>query len=155
MEVEYINPFIVGAVEVFEKIANTDLKKSGVQVKKNTQPSNDIVIVFGVIGYVEGQVVYSFKRHTAERIVSFMMPESTPDKINMYFESALGSLSNMITGRATVLLAGKENIIHITPPIIVIDNNIEVKYLELLTVSATFTSRLGSLEINVALKRKQ
>ncbi len=155
MEVEFINPFIVGAVEVFEKIANIELKKSNVEIKKSSAPTNEIVIVFGVVGYVEGQVVYSFKRHTAERVVNFMMPDSPQDKINMYFESALGSISNMITGRATVLLAGKENVITITPPLIVIEKNIEVNYVDMLTVSASFSSRLGTLEINVALKKKE
>lgn len=153
MEVEYINPFIIGAIEIFEKIAEIGLKKTGVQITKNTQPTNEICIVFGVNGYLNGQVVYSFKQHTAQRVVSCMMPDSKVEKQTEYFESALSSLANMITGRATILLAGKEHIIHITPPIIDINRTSNVQYIEIPTISAEFSSRFGTLQINVALKK--
>lgn len=153
MEVEYINPFIIGAIEIFEKIAMIELKKSGVKITKSTQPSNEIGIIFGIKGYLKGQVVYSFKDHTAQRIVSCMMPNSTAEKQVEYFESALSALANMITGRATILLAGKEHIIYITPPLINLNQSHlqEIKYLDVPTISADFTSRFGTLEINVAL----
>ena len=113
MEVEYINPFIISAVDIFEKVAQIELKKSDIKLTKGTQPSNEICIIFSVLGYLKGQIVYSFKQHTAQRVVSCMMPDSKPEKQTEYFESALSSLANMITGRATILLSGKNNIIQI------------------------------------------
>ena len=85
MEVEYINPFIIGAIEIFEKIAQIDLKKSGVKVTKNTQPTNEICIIFGVKGYLKGQVVYSFKEHTAQRVVSCMKLDVYCKNIKFYY----------------------------------------------------------------------
>ncbi len=156
MEVEYINPFIIGAIEIYEKVAKIELKIQEVTVIKTTKPSNEISIIFSVFGYLSGQVIYSFKEHTAERIVSCMMPNSSPEKQREYFESALSSLANMITGRATILLAGMENIIHITPPVInAHDKNTNMQYMNSLTISCVFASRFGSLEINVALKPSQ
>lgn len=151
MEVEYINPFIISAIDIFEKVAQIELKKSEVKVIKSTQPSNEICIIFGVLGYLKGQVVYSFKNHTAQRIVSCMMPDSKPEKQVEYFESALASLANMITGRATILLAGKEHIIRITPPIIDVNHSKKTEYLNTPTICANFSSRFGTLEINVAI----
>ena len=152
MEVEYINPFIISAIEIFEKIAEIDLKKNSVTVTKGTKHSNEICIIFGVTGYLTGQIVYSFKQHTAQRIVNCMMPDSKPEKQSEYFESALSSLANMITGRATILLAGKAHVIQITPPIININDEKNIQYTEFPTISANFSSRFGTLEINVALK---
>ncbi len=152
MEVEYINPFIISAIDIFDKVAQIELKKSEVGLTKGTQPLNEICIIFGIVGYLNGQVVYSFKQHTAQRVVSCMMPDSNPEKQAEYFESALSSLANMITGRATILLAGKKNIIQITPPIININNNKNTEYVNFPTIRANFTSRFGTLEINVALK---
>ncbi len=153
MEVEYLNPFIISAIDIFEKVAQIELKKSEVKLTKGTQPTNEICIIFGVVGYLNGQIVYSFKHHTAQRVVSCMMPDSDAKKQEEYFESALGSLANMITGRATILLAGKERVIQITPPVININNNKKAQYLNFPTVCANFSSRFGTLEINVALKR--
>ena len=155
MLVEYINPFIIGAVEVFEQIASIELKKSGIALKDNSVPSNEIAIIIGVTGYLEGQVVYSFKTHTAERIVQSMMPNSPPEKQKEYLVSAISSLANMITGRATILLAGKSEIIHITPPSVIMGDRLGIKFLDIKTLSATFSSRFGTMEINVALQQSK
>lgn len=155
MQVEYINPFIISAIEIFEKVANIELKKSNLTLKKSTVPSNEISIVIGITGAFEGQVVYSFKMHTAERVVSCMMPNATPEKQKLYMESALASLANMITGRSTILLAGKDKIIYITPPYIVLGTDSkDVKFIDGPTISLEFTSRFGTVEINVLLKPK-
>lgn len=154
MEVEFLNPFIIGAVEIFEKVAKIELKKSEVKMLKGTRPSNEISIAFGVFGYLTGQAIYSFKVHTAERVVSCMMPNSSVDKQKEYFESALGALANMITGRATILLAGKEQMIRITPPVVNVNPKTDsFPYMGIPTVSVVFTSRFGSLEINIALRK--
>jgi chemotaxis protein CheX len=153
MQVEYINPFITSAIEIFEKVANIELKKSNLTLKKNTTPSNEISIVIGVTGAFEGQVVYSFKMHTAERVVSCMMPNASAEKQKLYLESALSSMANMITGRATILLSGKEKKIYITPPYVVLGTDSkDVKFIEFPTICIEFTSRFGTLEINVAIK---
>jgi CheY-specific phosphatase CheX len=152
VEVEYINPFIISAIDIFEKVAQIELKKSEVKVTKSTNPTNEICIIFGVVGYLNGQIVYSFKHHTGQRVVSCMMPDSNPEKQSEYFESALSSLANMITGRATILLAGKEHIIQITPPIINVNNSKNIEYMNYPTICGNFSSRFGTLEINVALK---
>lgn len=153
MEVEYVNPFIIGAIEIFEKIAQIELKKTDVKITKETTPTNEICIIFGITGYLSGQVVYSFKHHTAQRIVSCMMPNSKIEEQTEYFESALSSLANMITGRATILLAGKEHLIQITPPAVNINNDKNISYIKYPTICANFSSRFGTLEINVALKK--
>lgn len=156
MQVEYINPFIVGAIEVFEQIASIELKKSSITLKNNSSPTNEIAIIIGVSGYLTGQVIYSFKEHTAQRIVSSMMPNSSPEKQKEYLESAISSLANMITGRATILLAGKSNVIHITPPEIAVASNYsKIEFMKFRTISAQFTSRFGSMEVNVTLKETQ
>ena len=59
---------------------------------------------------------------------------------------------NMITGRATIYLAGKEHIIQITPPHININDRNKPEYLVYPTIRGNFSSRFGTLEINVALK---
>lgn len=151
MDVKYINPFIIGALDIFEEVANIELKKSTIELKLSTTPSNDIAIVIGVSGYIEGQVVYSLKPHTAGRIVNCMMPGATPQKQQEYFYSALCSLANMITGRATILLAGAEHIIRITPPVVVLNKKGEIKFIEHRTINIQFTSRFGTIEMNIAI----
>jgi CheY-specific phosphatase CheX len=151
MQVEYINPFIIGALEVFEQVANIELKKTSILVKSSTFPENEIAIVMGVHGYLTGQVVYSFKDHTAQRVVACMMPNSTAEQQNEYLLSAIASMANMITGRATILLAGRDKIIYLTPPIVKLNSKNQNEFLQKKSLSLIFSSRFGSIEINVSL----
>jgi chemotaxis protein CheX len=152
MQVEYVNPFIVGAVEVFREVANIDLKKAGVSLKESPIPSNEIALVMGVRGFLEGQVVYSFKTHTAERVVSAMMPNTSEDVRREYQESAVATLANMITGRATIMLAGAQHILSVTPPYVVVGKDAaKFEFVQCKTISALFSSRFGTMEVNVAL----
>lgn len=148
---EYLNPFIIGALEVFDEVAQIELKKSEVTLKDSTVPANEIAIVMDVSGYLTGQVVYSFKEHTAERIVQAMMPRSTPEKRAEYLYDALSSMANMITGHATILLAGHDHVILITPPVVRIGVKNKAEYLQRKTISVVFTSRFGSMEVNISL----
>ena len=155
MQVEYINPFIVGALEVFEQVANIELKKNSIIVKPSTFPGNEIAIVMGVQGYLTGQVVCSFKEHTAQRVVASMMPNSSAEQQNEYLYSAISSMANMITGRATILLAGRDKIIFLTPPVVKINSKNQNEFLQKKTLCISFTSRFGSIEINVSLALSQ
>ena len=150
MEVEYINPFIIGALEVFEQIADIELKKEGVTLKDTTTPSNEIAIIINITGYLTGQVVYSFKEHTAQRIVGTMMPNSSSQQ-QQYLYSAISSMANMITGRATILLAGKEKVIYISPPVVQIKSKDKSMFIKKRTIDITFTSRFGSMEVSISL----
>ena len=152
MKAEYINPFVKSAVEIFEQVAKIELKKTQLHLKDKPTPSNEISILIGVTGFIEGQVVYSMKNATAERIVASMMPESPPEKQRQYMESAIASLANMITGRASILLAGQDRVLSITPPTVVSGKDFNVKFVEMKTLSANFSSRFGTMEINVALR---
>ena len=156
MTADFINPFIKSASDIFKEVANINLKKSDLSVKSDPSPSNEISIIMGVTGEVEGQVVYSFKEHTAQRIVGCMMPDQNALKKKEFFHSAVSSLANMITGRATIFLSEKiKNPIYITPPTLVVGKNFDVSFVNIKTLKATFQSRFGTIEINVALQRKE
>ena len=151
MEVEYINPFIIGALEVFEQIADIELKKESVTLKETTAPDNEIAIIIDISGYLTGQVVYSFKEHTAQRIVASMMPNSSSQQQQQYLYSAISSMANMITGRATILLAGKEKVIYISPPIVKIKSKNKSTFIKGRTINIVFTSRFGSMDVSISL----
>ena len=74
MKAEWVNPFISNAISVIENLAKIKFEKTNVEIKEDTQPTNDISIIIGITGYIEGQVVYSIKEHTAQRIATAVRP---------------------------------------------------------------------------------
>jgi chemotaxis protein CheX len=152
MKAEWINPFISNAISVFEQMTSIKFEKSNLTLKEDPKPSNDISIIIGITGFIQGQVVYSLKDHTAYRIAQSIAPKSALKIDNALIESTIAEIANIITGRTTVQLSGEDKILHITPPTVIIGKDYSINFIKLKTISVSLSSRFGTLEVNVAIK---
>jgi chemotaxis protein CheX len=153
MKAEWINPFIANAIGVIENLANIKFEKTNLQVKDDTTPTNEISIIIGITGFIEGQVVYSLKDHTAQRIAQQVKPNENVVIDSAFIESSIAEIANIITGRATIELSGDDKIIYITPPTIIIGKDYTINFLKLKTISVNLSSRFGTMEVNIAIKQ--
>lgn len=119
MDVNYINSFILGTEEIFGQMAaNINITRNKPIVKNNQFTGESIICIVGFNGDVEGQVVFSFTKEFALQLTSEMcgMEIASIDDLAL---SALGEISNMVSGNALIklseLTAKKANI---TPPTI-------------------------------------
>ena len=153
MKAEWINPFISNAIVVFEQMANIKFEKANLTIKDDPTPSNDISIIVGIAGFIQGQVVYSLKEHTAQRITQALVPDVTTAKIDKAFiESSIAEVANIITGRTTIQLSGQDKILHITPPTIIVGKDYSISFIKLKTIVVNLASRFGTIEVNIAIK---
>jgi chemotaxis protein CheX len=152
MKAKWINPFISNAIDVIEQLAHIRFDRSDLKVKEDTTPSNDISIIIGVTGFIQGQVVYSLKEHTAQRMAQEVKPNPNVVVNSEFIESSIAEIANIITGRATIELSGETEIIYITPPTVVIGKDYTINFLKLKTISVSLSSRFGTMEINIAIK---
>lgn len=153
MKAQWINPFIANAIEVIEQLAKIKFEKTDLTVKEDTTPTNEITIIIGITGFIQGQVVYSLKEHTAQRIAQCVRPNENIKVDQEFIESSIAEIANIITGRATIELSGKDNILHITPPTIIIGRNYTISFIKLKTISVNLSSRFGTMEVNIAIKQ--
>ncbi|MEG6617361.1 chemotaxis protein CheX [Peptococcaceae bacterium 1198_IL3148] len=131
MDVNYINSFIMGTEEIFKQMAgNIKLTRQKPLMKDSQFTGESIVCIVGFNGEVEGQVVFSFTKDFALRLTSEMCGMEIAD-IDDLALSALGEISNMVSGNALIklneLTAKKANI---TPPTILYGDgqmNVSVK----------------------------
>ncbi len=152
MKANWVNPFISNAVSVIEQLANIKFEKTDLTIKEDTTPSNDISIIIGITGFIEGQVVYSLKEHTAQRIAQAVKPNEKTTVDSDFIESSIAEIANIITGRATIDLSGEDKILFITPPSVIIGRDYSINFLKLKTISVNLGSRFGTMEINIAIK---
>lgn len=155
IKAEYVNPFISNAIDVFDQLAGVELTKSDMKLKADPTPDNDISIIVGVAGFIEGQVIYSFKEHTAERIAQCMINDDNKRNDPELLKSAIAELANIITGRATISLSGQSKMLSITPPTIVVGKDYNIQFIKIHTIAVYFSSRFGTIEINVALRERE
>lgn len=105
MDVNYINPFIASAQNVFSTMLDCQIKRQGLSLKENAAPSHEVSAVIGLSGdAVSGSVVFSISRPVALTIVKRML-DLDVDDINADVADAIGELTNMIAGGAKASFA--------------------------------------------------
>jgi chemotaxis protein CheX len=151
MKAEYANPFITAAVKTFKQELGVELTRNSMNVKESPVPSKDLSIIIGVTGHVRGQVVYSLDDNVAMAVAKAMLPDRLPAELKKHTNSAVSELANIVTGQASIILAGESERIDITPPAVFSGGSSYIDFLTIQTICLSFLSEIGSMEINIAL----
>lgn len=150
MKAEYANVFIRGATNVFGHEIGVSLSRKSLTRKNAPVPSLPVSIVIGITGSIRGQVVYSMDSNFAYAVTKAMIPNKLPSELKKLTNSAVSEVANMITGQASISLAGEDKLIHLTPPAVFSGTDMTVDFLSIPTICLSFISEIGSLEINIA-----
>ncbi|MBQ8984090.1 MAG: chemotaxis protein CheX [Lachnospiraceae bacterium] len=112
---EHVNTFLMAATKVISEACMLTPKVGKPSIRNGNYTDDSIVIMIGVTGEMQGQVLLVFKKEVALAIASKMMfMEVTQlDEISM---SAICELGNMIMGNASTVFSTKNIGIDITPP---------------------------------------
>ena len=78
---EYVNPFLEAASAVFKSVLNVDLRRGKLIIKEHAQPSQDVAILIGITGSINGEVVYSMAYPMVQKIAEVLSPGLTPQQI--------------------------------------------------------------------------
>ena len=151
MKAEYANIFIKSATHVFKQELGITLSRQSLVRKEAPIPGLPVCIVLGITGSIRGQVVYSIDHSFAQDITHAMVPNKLPRELRKYVNSAVGEIGNMVTGQASIALAGKDRIIQLTPPAVFTGTGIWFDFLTVPTISLRLLSEMGVLEINIAM----
>ena len=150
MKAEYANVFIRSAITVFSREIRVHLSRKSLSKKSAPVPSLPICIVIGITGAIRGQVVYSMDSNFAYSVTKAMVPNKLPAELRKLTNSAVSEVANMITGQASIALAGEHQLIHLTPPAVFTGTDMQVDFLSIPTICLSLISEIGSLEINIA-----
>ncbi|MEN3000709.1 MAG: chemotaxis protein CheX [Armatimonadota bacterium] len=153
MKAEYINPFVVSAVEVFQMVLGTTPQRGQLSARKGIFTSQQCNIVLGVTGQLEGVIIYGMSIFTADKIASQMLgtPIRTFDELAA---SAIAELGNMISGNALTKLSGAGYRCNLSPPSIIRGTSVRISTLEIPTLVVPLVTEWGELEINVGLQER-
>src|SRR5687768_3607686 len=99
MKAEYINPFVISAVEVFSTMLDCELTRGKLSLTADFQPAHDVSGIIGLSGKASGTVVVSVDRNVAISATERMLGQR-PLTIDTDVIDAVGELTNMIAGRA-------------------------------------------------------
>ena len=153
MRVEYINPFVESSVSVMKEILGIDVKREQISLKSKAVPILDIAVIVGLVGQVEGRVLFDMKMETALKIISKMNDEQITE-FDELAKATITELGNMITGRAVTKLSEMGYRFDVTPPAIFSGKEMEISDVDIEALIVPIETELGRVEINVALREK-
>lgn len=154
MNVEYINPFIKASEDILIQVANSRTETGKLVLQDFSFKGSNVVVIIGIAGDIKGQVVFNLDEVSACNLVSRMMGGIPVVHLDEIAKSAIGELSNMISGNAATIFYSKKITIDITPPIIMSGDNIEIYTTKEKSVCIPLTTEYGDIfQINVSLSK--
>lgn len=112
---EHVNTFLMAATKVISEACNLTPRVGKPYIRNSNYTEDSIVIMIGVTGEMQGQVMLVFKKEVALAIASKMMFMEVT-QLDEISTSAICELGNMIMGNASTVFSTKNIGIDITPP---------------------------------------
>jgi len=134
INVEYINPFIQASQQVLKQLVNIDFKLGKVYIKEPTYKVDQVVVIIGMTGNIKGQVNFCMSLSTAKSIASIMMGGYPVNELDELAKSAIGEMANMIMGNTSTLFSQKGLKVEITPPSILIGENMTLSTSKMINI---------------------
>lgn len=151
LNIEYINPFIIGASNVFNSLLKTDLKKGKVGTLDTIDPSHEVLINIEIKGAMTGLVIYSMSFHTVNKIAQVLVPGLNEEQIRQEYKDIIGEVANMITGNAVSMLTDKD--IELSTPIVMDKRDFTITgFRKYIALEIKLYSPMGPLEICIVVK---
>lgn len=104
VNVEFINPFIDAARNVFSQMCQVEIARKRIFLKDDYKMMGDISGVMGLSGAATGSVVVSMPSKLACLVVGNMLGEDPAEELTQDVRDAVGEIINMISGQAKASL---------------------------------------------------
>ncbi len=148
MNVEHLNPFVGAAASVIEAIIGSCPVKGDLSVQPSNTTHQQVNVVCGITGDLQGQVLYGMTLATADRLASVMIGK--PIKVFDHLAaSAIAELGNIISGHALQRLSEAGIRCEITPPSLVRGTRVEINMLALPAIVVPFQTPHGEISIAI------
>jgi chemotaxis protein CheX len=155
VKVQYVNPFAQGALTVMQQVLNATPERGELSARPKLFTTQQINIVCGITGPVEGLVIYGMSMVTADKIASRMIGAQVVT-FDQLAASAIAELGNMVSGTAMSLLAQQGLCCEITPPTIIRGTNVRITTLEIPAIVIPLrVEDIGTVEVNVSLQERR
>lgn len=152
MDVEYINPFLNGALEVLNTMASFQPVPGKPYVKKDDLAHGDVSGIIGITGDAVGSLAISFSEMCICNIVGRMLGE-TFTTINHDVLDAVGELTNMISGVSRTQLEKRGMSVFAAIPSVVFGANHTITHiLKSPSIVIPFTSPKGPFFVDVCIR---
>jgi|SRR5712691_5851059 chemotaxis protein CheX len=150
--IELVQPYLQAAKDVITRETGSDVTVGRVQLKKPPAATDEISIIIGVTGEIQGVVMIVMNRQTALNIVSRITGDAGAEFDDLA-QSAVAEMANVISGRGGIGLAAFGRETTISPPAVMVGNKGGgVSTLDIPIYALPLETECGTVELQVALR---
>ena len=151
MKAQYVNPFYQATVEVFKLMMDVEINRNKNDLLQKMLDKKEVGVMIEITGDLCGSILYRFPEKMILEMVKIMSGMEI-EELDSFVTSALGEVSNIISGNAISKLSGENYQCDIKPPQIIIDENKPVDLTEGEVLKIPLETTIGELQIQMSLK---
>lgn len=148
MKAEYINPVFKAVTEVFKAMLDLEVSRGATRTVAGEMQEVDIRI--NVKGDVTGSILFQFPHDTTLNIVQIMSGMEIKE-VDSFVTSAMGEISNIISGNAASYLSKLNYHCDIMPPQIAVADAAVSPNFSQETLSIPLHTSIGDMNIHISL----
>ena len=149
----HLEPFVAAARDVLEQELGCEVRAGKLAVAADTCTSQEVTAIIGIVGQLTGMAMYGMSEATALAIVGQLMG-SPVEELDDLALSGIGELANVITGRATTLIARLGLHVDIAPPVLLQGAGSRVSTAGIQRLVVPLVTDFGTVEAQLAVKEK-
>ncbi|MCA9409849.1 MAG: chemotaxis protein CheX [Candidatus Omnitrophica bacterium] len=155
MKVEYINPFIESAIEILRQTTGMSVERGTPTLDTGQFNAPDLSVVLGIVGDMQGQVIFGIELNTAHGIVGRMLGGVEVKELDELGMSAIAELGNMITGNATGRFEKMKVTMDISPPTVLTGQGVKISWPLHRALVVPLNTEVGDVTISVNLEENK
>jgi chemotaxis protein CheX len=153
MDVNFINPFLQGTIEVLTKMAFVDPRPGKVYLKETSLAQGDVSGIIGITGDMIGSLAISFSESCICHLISRMLGESLTEATQEVFDG-VGELTNMVSGVARTYLEKDGMEVYAAIPSIVYGKDHTINHiLKSPSIVIPFETDKGTFVVDVCIRK--
>lgn len=149
IKAEYVNPFYMATIEVFKLMLDLDIQR-GLPGQQQLAQDKRVNIVIEIVGDLKGAIYYHFPEEMILEMVRIMSGMEF-NEVDGFVTSALGEVSNIISGNAVTKLFANNYKCDILPPKILYGDQTEAIHKAGQVLRIPMQTPIGDLHIDIAL----
>ncbi len=149
MRYTYIRPFTEAAQVVLEEVLAGRIAAGDIELSATTVAGRGVTTIVGITGEVDGRVLFDMAPDSAVRIAGAMSGDAISG-LNRFSQDSLAELAGMIVGRAVTMLNDAGHRLQVSPPTLLIGDNLTISNFQLETLVVPLETPYGEVVVNVA-----
>lgn len=151
MKAQYVNPFYQATIDVFKLMLDLEINRCKTNPLQQMLDKKEVGVVIDITGDLTGSILYRFPESMILEMVKIMSGMEM-EALDSFVTSALGEVSNIISGNAVSKLSKENYQCDIKSPRIIVDDERPVALESMGALKIPLETAIGELQIQIALK---